>query len=196
MPSYEFQKIKPYPDPVLKDDGHYKPFDDVYIWHRNRRAQTFTAKRQKEKLPFYASVQHVRNSGMMLMCDEWTLVYATRKISASEKRLLESALDGLSFSCGSPLQEADLELPEQLLSVIFITDLQCNDPVKALYYSADYTDARVHCSKDIETTETPPEYFPQCEDCADKQKIESPRYTYTCVVYYCTLWLCNFLFVV
>ena len=96
---------------------------------------------KKEKLLlFYASVHHVRNSGMMLMCDEcgmWRLVYTTRKISASEKRLLESALNGLSFSCGSPLQEADLELPEQLLSV---GDLQCNDPVEALYYSADYTD--------------------------------------------------------
>ena len=36
-----------------------------------------------------------------------------------EKRLLESALDRLRFSCGCPLQEADLDLPEQLLSVVF-----------------------------------------------------------------------------
>ena len=100
------------------------------------------------------------------------------------KRLLESALDGLSFSCGSPLQEADLELPEQLLSVVFVRDLQCNDPVEALYYSADYTDVCVHCSNDIETTETPPEYFPQCEDCADKQKItRSPRNSFCTCIY-------------
>ena len=46
-------------------------------------------------------------------------MYATRKILADEKRLLESALDGLSFSCGSPLQDADLNLPDQLLSVVF-----------------------------------------------------------------------------
>ena len=26
----EFAKIKEFPDPVLKDDGHSKPFDDVH----------------------------------------------------------------------------------------------------------------------------------------------------------------------
>ena len=77
-------------------------------------------------------------------------------ILADEKRLLESALDGLSFSCGSPLQEADLNLPDQLLSV---RELRCGDPVKALYYTADYTDICVHCSSDIEVNETPPEFF-------------------------------------
>ena len=104
----------------------------------------------------------MRNTGMMLMCDEcgmWRLVYATRKILADEKRLLESALDGLSFSCGSPLQEADLSLPDQLLSVVSVRELRCGDPVEAFYYTADYTDICVHCSSDVEVNETPPEIF-------------------------------------
>ena len=108
LPSEEFQKVKPLPDPVLKDDGHYKPFDEVYGVETTEEHRPSLQKRsQKKTLPFYASVQHVRNTGMMLMCDEcgmWRLVYATRKILADENRLLESALDGLSFSCCSPLQ--------------------------------------------------------------------------------------------
>jgi len=30
LPFEEFAKIKPFPDPTLKDDGHYKPFDYVH----------------------------------------------------------------------------------------------------------------------------------------------------------------------
>ena len=70
-----------------------------------------------KSLLFYASVQHVKNSGMMLMCDKcdmWRLIYATRKLQAREKQLLEVTLDGLS--CGSLLQEADL--PQELHSVV------------------------------------------------------------------------------
>ena len=93
----------------------------------------------------------------------------------AEKRLLESVLDGLSFSCGSPLQEADLDLPEQLQSVVSVRELQCGDPVEALYYSADYTDICVHCSSDIEVNETLPEFFPQCTECAGKPTISRKK---------------------
>ena len=98
----------------------------------------------------------------MLKCEEcgmWRLIYTTRKLSA---RVVEASLDGLSFSCGSQL------------SVIFVGDSQCNDPVEALYYSANYTDLCVHCCADIECSETVTckEYYPQCEDCiATKDKI-------------------------
>ena len=40
------------------------------------------------------------------------LIYASRKLKAQEKQLLEHALDGLCFSCGFLLQDA--ELPESL----------------------------------------------------------------------------------
>ena len=176
LPDEEFAKIKPFPDPVLKDDGHYKSFDNVYGTETSEDGRP-SKQQQRKKLPFYASVQHVRNSSVMLMylceeCGMWRLVYATRKLSVREKTLLESSLDGLSFSCGSQLQEADLELPQDLLSVVFVRDMQCNDPVEALYYSADNVNICVHCCDDIETVTTPEEYFPQCEECKAKQKIK------------------------
>ena len=117
LPAEKFAKIQPFPDPVLKDDGHYKPFDDVYgtVTTEEYRPSLQKCGQKQKALPFYASVQHAKNSGMMLLCEEcgmWRLIYATRKLRASEKQLLEHALDGLSFSCGSPLQEADL--PQEL----------------------------------------------------------------------------------
>ena len=75
---------------------------------------------------------------------------------------MAASLDDLSFSCGSQLNEVNL---------VFVKDLQCNNPVEALYYSADNVDICVHCCADIETNMTPKEYYPQCEDCVDKDKI-------------------------
>ena len=123
-------------------------------------------------LPFYASVQHVKNSGMMLLCDEcgmWRLIYATRKLLAGEKKLLDRALDGLSFSCGSPLQEADL--PEELQSVVLVRGLQCHVPVETLCYSAKYEDICVSCSQNMPSDSATTEYFPQCEECEHKPKL-------------------------
>ena len=56
--------------------------------------------------PRCISVQHAKNSGMMLCCNEcgmWRLIYASQKLKAQEKQLLEHALGGLCFSCRSLL---------------------------------------------------------------------------------------------
>jgi len=102
LPFEEFAKIKSFPDPMLKGDGHYKPFDDVHGTETSEEYRpSLRQHAQREKsLPFYSSVQHIKNSGMMLMCDEcgmWRLIYATRKLWARKKQLLSH----LSFSCGS-----------------------------------------------------------------------------------------------
>ena len=91
-----------------------------------------------------------------------------------EKKVVEASLDCLSFSCGSQLNEVDFDLPEDLLSIVFVRDLQCSDPVEALYYSADNVDICVHCCTgiDTETNTTPKEYYPQCEDCGQGQNQE------------------------
>ena len=51
-------------------------------------------------LPSSASIQHVKNIDMMLMCDEcemWRLLYAKRKLKKQERIEVEQALNGLSF---------------------------------------------------------------------------------------------------
>ena len=93
------------------EDGHYKKFSEVFrtatVENHRPSLQNIT----KKRLPFYPSVQHVKNRNMMLLCDEcgmWRLIYATKKLTSTEKIVLNKVLDGMSFSCGADLQEADL----------------------------------------------------------------------------------------
>lgn len=86
------------------------------------------------------------------------------------KRLkVNAALDGLSFSCGSPSQDLDLE--DNILSEIYVQDLHCGDPVEPLYYSANFQDICVYCCEDIQENLTSKEYYPQCQDCKHKEHI-------------------------
>ena len=57
----------------------------------------------------------------------WRLIYASRKLKAQEKQLLEHALDGLCFSCRFLLQDA--ELPEGLQ--VFVRSMNCGEPIEA-----------------------------------------------------------------
>ena len=79
LPEEEFAKLKEFPDPVVKDDGHYQSFAESLASDTSEEHRPSLQKRaQKEKtLPFYPSVQHVNNCGLLLMCDEcgmWHLV--------------------------------------------------------------------------------------------------------------------------
>ena len=81
----------------------------------------------------------------------WRLVYAKRKLTLAEKQALEIALDGLSFSCGSELQDADI--PPAIKDVVFVKKLQCTDTVERLYYSANLKDICIYCSEELPESE-------------------------------------------
>ena len=58
---------------------------------------------------------------MMLMCEEcsmWRLIYSKRKLKQAENIKLEQALDGMSFSRGAQLQDANI--PEHLKDTVFV----------------------------------------------------------------------------
>lgn len=42
-----------------------------------------------------------------------------------------SALDGMSFSCGSPLE--DLDVADELKDMVFVQSLNCCEPIEQLY---------------------------------------------------------------
>ena len=103
LPFDKFLQLDHLPDPMPGQDGHYNKFSEVFqtITVENHRPslQNIT----KKCLPFYPSVQHVKNCNMMLLCDEcgmWHLIYTTRKFILKEKTILNKVLDGMSFSCG------------------------------------------------------------------------------------------------
>ena len=56
----------------------------------------------------------------------WRLIYSKRKFDKSEKEESKQALNGLSFSCGAQLQDADI--PVQLKDILFVRTMTCEDP--------------------------------------------------------------------
>ena len=94
----------------------------------------------------------------------WRLVYARCKLTSSEKQAMERVLDGLSFSCGSELRDADI--PPDLKDVVYVKKLQCTEPVEKLYYSANLQDIYIHCSEEMPESEESQEYYPQCSNCS------------------------------
>ena len=113
FPREVFKLIKPFPDPTPGLDGHFLPFDTVYGSDTTEEHRPSAKKRSSKQrtLPFHGKLQHVNNAGLMIECDEcgmWRLVYSTHKLIATQRKSLEKALDGLSFSCDTPLQELKL----------------------------------------------------------------------------------------
>ena len=75
LPLDVFKNLRHIPHPTLGEDGHYLPFSEVFgsattEEHRPsyKKPATTTSKRVKRKLPFYGSVQHVKNSQLMVQC--------------------------------------------------------------------------------------------------------------------------------
>jgi len=66
-------------------------------------------------------------------CGVWKLIYPKTKLTKVQSDYL---LEGMSFSCGAPIQE--LDLPSDLTDTVFVHDLNRHEPIEALYYSAKY----------------------------------------------------------
>ena len=160
-----------------KGDGHYKPFEDVFGTDTTEEHQPSLQKlsAREKRLPFYPSVQRVRNYNMMLMCDEcgmWRLVYAKRKLKTQERNRLQQALADM-FSCGAALQDA--EIPTELADIVYVKTMHCHEPIERLYYAADFESICVYCAAEVPPWSNQELYYPQCEDCADKAKIPNAK---------------------
>ena len=167
-----FQKIKHFPDPVPADNDHYLSFDTIYGKDTlEEHCPSLKKKSSKEKtLPFHGKLQHVRNANLMLECEEcgmWRLIYAKTKLTKAQRKILQTTLDGMSFSCGAPLQE--LDLPSDLINNVFVRNMNCHEPIEALYYSAKYEAICVYCAKPQRFTDE--KLYPQCSDCKDKPAV-------------------------
>ena len=97
----------------------------------------------------------------------WQLIYAKCKLSSVQHEPLQDLVEGMSFSCVSPLQE--LDLLSDLVDELFIGDLNCSDPIELLYYSAEYNPVYVYCAKNEPYSSD--KYYPQSKDCKNKPPI-------------------------
>ena len=166
-----FEKLHHLPHPTPKDDDHYVPFCDVFgTVTTEKHCPSCNAKRSKKNtLPFYASVQHVKNINLMVECEEcglWRLLFSKRKVKNDTRLRLQRIIQDLVYTCGAKLSQ--LDLPDEFRDIEIRTH-SCGDPIERLYYSADYQPICVYCGRDHPFTVA--DAYPQCEDCSDKPSI-------------------------
>ena len=109
-----------------------------------------------------------------------------QKVSKRQQRTLMSTLDGMSFSCGSPLE--DLNVADELKDMVFVRSLNCCEPIEHLYYTAKYEPICVYCGQ-VEPFKDDKSY-PQCEDCKDKPTISKTIFFPLCLLF-TFLWPCG-----
>lgn len=144
------------------DSPHYKPFIEVYGTETSDsfRPSLLEEKAKSKSLPFYASVQHVKNAQVMLQCEScnmWRLVFSKFKLNSTQRQLLLDLLDNLTYTFGSKLKDANL--PEEFVNVEVRSHL-CGDPIEKLYYSANLDPICVYCGE--QEPYTIEGMYPQC----------------------------------
>jgi len=173
LPPHIFSLLKHLPHPVPKEDGHYLSFSEAFetITTGEHRPSLKQKRSKKDKsLPFYASLQHVKNSQIVVQCDScdmWRIVFSKYKLKPSQRSLLQRLLLNYSYTCGSQLK--DLDLPEEFRNVE-IRVHNCQDTVEKLYYSAKYEPICVYCARNEPWTI--PHQYPQCQECSSLPPIK------------------------
>ena len=174
LPSDIFSKLIHLPFPVPSADGHYQPFIEAYNKPSSSEEHrpSASAKRPRKSVPIPTSVQHAKNTNLMVQCEEcamWRLVYAEKKLSVQLRKRLEKKLHFYTFSCGATF--ADLELEDDF-PLVYVRDISCDDPIEKLYYSAGYEPICIYCAQEVtEDTDSASKSYPQCGNCKDKAPI-------------------------
>jgi hypothetical protein len=155
LPFEIFYKLKhiPHPTPMEDTDGHYLPFSGVYEKptseeHRPSFKPHQPKSKKKRTLPYYATVQHVKNANLMVQCAEcemWRLVFSHYKLYSNNRKELQLILNDNEYSCGASL--ADLHLPE-IYKDVEIRAHNCYYPIERLYYSAKFAPICIYCAAD------------------------------------------------
>ena len=169
MEKETFEKLKFLPDPQMQDDGHYLPFQEPFALNTNTEQDrpSQKGKRKASPLSFSPSVQHARNTDIMVQCDEcsmWRLLFSKHKLSAAERATLQVVLEDISYTCGASLDE--LDLPDRLSTVV-IRNHQCGDTIERLYYSAGYEDICIYCATTSNLVQSLQDSYPICSSCHD-----------------------------
>ena len=113
LPGNVFEEINFLPDPVPNDNGHYKSFSDVYGTKTSEEHRPSIQKKpaKQKTLPFSASVQHARNTNIMIQCEEcekWCLLYSKVKLTTVEQHQLNTALSDFTYTCSANLVDLHL----------------------------------------------------------------------------------------
>ena len=169
MPSDLFEQLHYLPDPQPSQDGHYHSFSDVFGKPSSEDFRPIVFRRKKSSKNHFHS-QSVSNMIQCEECEMWRLVNSKFKLTANEKKTLQSTLDDWTYTCGAQLQ--DLDLQGRLQEIVAMRVIRCREPVEKLYYSVGtYEKICVYCcsNKDLSEKE---QCYPQCSECLGKDPIK------------------------
>ena len=135
LPSEIFEKLAFYPILYPKKTVTTNPLTPFMVSEEHYPSLQKRPTRRKT-LPFVASVQHARNTNLMVQCEEcemWRLVYSKCKLNKSELSMLQGMLDDFTYTCGASL--SDLGLARRLEDVVICTGLtMLRPPRKAILF--------------------------------------------------------------
>ena len=169
LPMEIFVTLQHLPYPTPGPDNHFVEFSKVFgTTTSEEHRPSLSAKRPKKSVPIPTSMQHAKNTNIMIQCEEcsmWRLVYSPVKQTSKQRENLLLKLEQYAYSCGSEL--TDMDVQQLGFPNIYVRNLVCNDPVECLYYSAGYEPICIYCSNKSSLTEDNDTY-PQCQSCTDK----------------------------
>ena len=172
----DFERLGHLPDPTPSSDNlHYKPFQEVFKTETEESAMPSlkTLKDRCHKIPFNPAKGHAANTILTVECAECSkprLVYAARKISASEKKKFHIVMGSALFTCDALLAEfksIDLNTKKaECLDKLFVrANLSCIKPIEAL----DYPERCAQCGSKRSLQKTVNAH-PICKPCKEVKK--------------------------
>ena len=109
LPLNIFNELRSLPHPIPGKDSHNLPFNDVFGSQTGEEHQpsykkvaVTKQKRKMRKLPYYASVQHVRNSQLMVQCSEcslWRLIFSKYRLTMEQSEVLQHLIEDFEYTC-------------------------------------------------------------------------------------------------
>ncbi|CAG8688073.1 15663_t:CDS:2, partial [Funneliformis mosseae] len=198
-----FDTLNHLPDPILANSDHYKSFNDVYSTDTNesycpsielRKVKLNKNKRGKLKqgkqMPWTGNAQKAKNVGVTVTCmdcNKLRCLYASKKITEDEKKILMRYLDticytyGATFTCHNGGSKDSLKKSSQkrhidevleddelidVLSKVFVNAaLECYDEMEKAYYSAKFLPVCFNCDSFEYIIPVPEKQYPYCEAC-------------------------------
>ncbi|XP_065929132.1 uncharacterized protein [Magallana gigas] len=146
------------PDPVLKEDGVFKSFEETYgtpTTDKDRpslQEKVTTTERDKQLKNLLVATK-VRDFVVCCECGKRRVVYSSRKLSAAEERALIRLQEELLYICGSPLFPGG-EFQDK---IVVREGINCQAPIETTYYAGKtqlFDGICFHCG-DIEPTTSP-----------------------------------------
>ena len=108
----------------------------------------------------------------LLYCMHWTILGTENE----QLTLLQLFHEALSL-CMLKLYHVS-SVPQDVFDTVFSKNLDSNQPIKRLYYSAKFVDIciHVHCSSgSVSPWNDTEEFYPQCQNCSKKIKVSNVK---------------------